>query len=166
MSTGSGEPPHALWRFSLDRYARNGVPPLCLSLQEEVGADVNLLLCALWLGSEGRLLSAGQAHALHAAAAPWHAEVVRPLRAVRRRLKGWEICPDAPREALRAQIQRQEIEAERLEQDMLFAVCATFEHPTADPRIAMAENLARVAAKAPKGPGDVATRAALAELCA
>lgn len=155
----------SLWHFSLDRYGRKGVPPLCLALQEETGADVNLLLCGLWLGSERRLLTDAQANSLNTIVAPWHNQVVRPLRAVRKRLKGWDVCPIEPREGLRAQIQQQEIEAERLEQDMLFSACAKMTFKDADPRIAMAENLAHMAAQAPRGPGDAATRASLVDLC-
>lgn len=156
-----------LWRFSLDRYRRAGVPPLCLALQEATGADVNLLLCALWLGSEGRPLSGAQARALRDAVAPWHDAVVRPLRSVRRRLKGWQICPDLPRERLRAEIQRQEIEAERLEQDLLFAACEGFDTAPSDADRAtlMAQNLDVIAALAPGGAGAAETCAALVDLC-
>ncbi|MEY8826947.1 TIGR02444 family protein [Sedimentitalea sp. XS_ASV28] len=163
---------HRFWRFSLGRYGQAEIPPLCLAIQEETGADVNLLLFGLWLGSEGRRISADEAARFAEAVAEWHTEVVRPLREVRRRLKGWQVCPDGPRETLRAGIQKWEIAAERLEQDMLYAL---FEdrvsmHPESyaadpDPAAAMAANLDRFSALAPQGAGKAKTRAALVALC-
>lgn len=161
---------HPFWRFSLDRYGRSGVPPLCLEIQEETGADVNLLLFGLWLGAEGWRISGAGAARCAEEVSTWHAEVVRPLRAVRRRLKGWPVCPDTPRETLRAGIQRWEIEAERLEQDMLFALYegllgASLLEVETDAAAAMRANLNIFAALAPKGRGRSDLRAALVECC-
>ena len=47
-------PDCAFWDFSLEAYARPGVAPACLDLQERHGADVNLLLFACWLSASGR----------------------------------------------------------------------------------------------------------------
>lgn len=157
------------WRFSLDRYGRRDVPPLCLALQEETGADVNLILFGLWLGSEGMSVTETGAARISAVVAEWHAEIVRPLRGVRRRLKGWQVCPDAPREALRAAIQKWEIEAERLEQDMLFSayeeLCITDSTAFAavpDRATAMAANVERFV---PGGPGVADLRQELVGFC-
>ncbi|MGH6960545.1 MAG: TIGR02444 family protein, partial [Dongiaceae bacterium] len=76
------------WDFSLALYGKPGATPALLGLQDRVGLDVNLLLYACWAGSQGRVLSAADLAAVEAAAAPWQAEIVRPLRALRRRLKG------------------------------------------------------------------------------
>ncbi|MBN9887854.1 TIGR02444 family protein [Salipiger abyssi] len=163
---------HPFWRFSLDRYGRSGVPPLCLEIQEETGADVNLLLFGLWLGSEGWCITGAGAGRCAEAVAAWHAEIVRPLRAVRRRLKGWQVCPDAPRETLRAGIQKWEIEAERLEQDMLFALYEgllvaepALIEAEPDRAAAMTANLDTFAALAPKGKGAAEPRDKLVALC-
>lgn len=90
----------------------------CLTLQERLGLDVNLLLFCLWAGRCGHRLEPGELSALQAAATPWHEAVVRPLRGVRRALKG---SGDPEREALRQRIKADELEAERLEQDLLHA---------------------------------------------
>jgi hypothetical protein len=46
----------------------------------------------------------------------WHAEIVRPLRGVRRRLKSGPLpTPDGASEAFRSRIKSIEIEAERIE---------------------------------------------------
>lgn len=106
-----------LWRFVLDVYGRDGVPQACLGLQDRRGQDVCLLLFALWAGAaRGRRLDGADLERLRAAAAPWHHEVVRGLRAVRKRLKsGPAPAPSPATEALRARVQAAEIEAERIE---------------------------------------------------
>lgn len=82
--TGPGT---AFWRFSLALYGRSGVADSCLKLQDEAGADVNLLLLGFWRAEQG-LAPWGEAEiaALGAAVAPVN-EVLRPFRAARRRLK-------------------------------------------------------------------------------
>lgn len=87
----------------------------CLELQERRGLDVNVLLFAAWAGAACgvRLSAAGLARA-DAAVASWRAEVVHPLRAVRRRVKG----EDA---ALYERLKDAELAAERMQQDRLFA---------------------------------------------
>jgi uncharacterized protein (TIGR02444 family) len=108
-----------LWRFSLDRYARPGVAPLCLRLQERHGADVNLLLLALWLASEGRAVR--QSDGPGALVAAWHEQTVRPLRLLRQTVKGWHLdgVPASRVEAFRRYIKAAELEAEHLEQEVL-----------------------------------------------
>ena len=43
----------AFWTFSLEFYRRKGVERALLQLQETAGADVNLLLLALWWAKLG-----------------------------------------------------------------------------------------------------------------
>ncbi|WP_029008834.1 TIGR02444 family protein [Azospirillum halopraeferens] len=105
------------WAFSLDFYGRPGVAGACLALQDRCGADVNLVLFALWAGGVcGAALDAGDLQRLRAAVGPWQAGVVGPLRAVRRHLKH-----DAAAAALREKVKALELEAERVEQDRLLA---------------------------------------------
>jgi uncharacterized protein (TIGR02444 family) len=104
------------WDYSLAVYERPGVAPACLALQDRHGLDVNILLFCCWAGQSGRALSAAEFDGLMAAVGPWHQGVVKPLRAVRRWLKGRE---DAGAQALRARIKVDELEAERLEQALL-----------------------------------------------
>ena len=107
-----------LWTFSLAVYDQPGVATACLGLQDRHGLDVNLLLYCCWAGVRGATLSAAQIRALQRAAAAWSAEVVQPLRAVRRRLKTER---DDEAQDLRAKVLQLEIEAERLEQARLLA---------------------------------------------
>lgn len=105
-----------LWDFSLAVYARPGVPAACLDLQDRLGMDVNVLLFAAWAGLAcGAGLSREALERIDSAVAPWRAEVVRPLRAVRRRVKG----EDAD---LYERLKAAELAAERTQQDRLFAL--------------------------------------------
>jgi uncharacterized protein (TIGR02444 family) len=105
-------PEESLWRFSLAVYGRPGVDAACIDLQDRLGADVNLLLLALWAGAVcGTRLADAELERLKSEAAAWHHPVVAPLRGVRRHLKGVEGA-----EAFRQTIKAAELEAERLEQ--------------------------------------------------
>ena len=78
----------APWSFALHVHAAPGVERFCLSLQDGLQADVNLLLCAAWCGATGRgLLGDADLARLDAAIAPLRDEVVARLRAARRWLK-------------------------------------------------------------------------------
>lgn len=101
---------NAFWEFSLEFHARPGVAPLCLALQDAHGVDVNIALLCCWLGEPMDAAALAEADAC---VAEWRAEVVRPLRGVRRWLKGRD-------EALRAEVAKQELAAEQREQAMLF----------------------------------------------
>jgi uncharacterized protein (TIGR02444 family) len=83
----TGLPDGEFWRFSLERYAVPGVAEACLALQDSAGADVNLILLALWLGGRGHRLAAADGERLAALAADWQGPIVTPLRSVRRHLK-------------------------------------------------------------------------------
>ncbi len=77
----------AFWRFSLALYGRPGVADSCLKLQDEAGADVNLLLLGFWRAEQGLApWTAAEIAALAAAIDPVNA-VLRPFRQARRGLK-------------------------------------------------------------------------------
>jgi len=100
-----------LWSFSLGTYARPGVEQACLTLQS---ADLNvcLLLCGLWLGQRGVACNEQRLQQLQSVAEPWDADVVRPLRALRRQWKA-VASEDTELKALREQVKALELEAER-----------------------------------------------------
>ncbi|MEN8198158.1 MAG: TIGR02444 family protein, partial [Pseudomonadota bacterium] len=94
------------------------VAPACLALQERHGFDVNFLLFCLWLGRDGPGAVDGQTIArLHETVAVWHTDIVRRLRAIRRRLKE-DLGPvdGGLAQGLRRRIQKIEIDAEHIEQ--------------------------------------------------
>src|SRR5215475_4261104 len=91
-----------LWPFALATYKTAGVADACLALQDRFGADVNLLLFAAWAGSLGFRLTADEAAKARDLVSPWHDEIVKPLRAIRKRMKsGPAPGPNAETEALR-----------------------------------------------------------------
>jgi uncharacterized protein (TIGR02444 family) len=105
------------WRFSLALYGKAGVPAACMRLQDECGADVNVLFYVLFLARACRLIDADDVDRIEALAAPWRDGIVRPLRSVRRALKAPpEHFQIEATQSLRAMVQRVELEAERLQQ--------------------------------------------------
>ena len=117
-------PEHPFWDFSLSTYGSAGVSEACLALQEAHGADVNILLFCAWAGCNGASLDRNQVEAACAAVNGWHREIVRPLRSVRQRLKtALDDCPPGDLQpALRARIQKIELDAEHIEQLRLAAL--------------------------------------------
>jgi uncharacterized protein (TIGR02444 family) len=131
----SGSP---FWRFSLRFYRQPGVADACIALQDGCGVDVNLLLFLLWLATAKRGVAHGDVEALYAKTVPWRDDVVAPLRTVRRKLKaGSALVEAAAAEFFRTRIKAVELEAERLQQEALFALAASLA-TTADPSTAAA----------------------------
>lgn len=125
-AAGVSRPGNPFWQFSLRLYRVPGVAPACLRLQDEAGADVNVLFFLLWNASRGARLSAATIAAADRQVAPWREAAVRPLRAVRRSLKDDGVLPDAAAaEAFRDRVKGLELEAERLQQEALFAFSQT-----------------------------------------
>ncbi|MEE8435964.1 MAG: TIGR02444 family protein [bacterium] len=106
------------WNFSLAVYNRPGVPEACLRLQDECGADVNLVLFILWQACEGREMTPRGVAEIEAAVGDWPAEVVRPLREVRRWLKKNPLADDRSG-ALRDEVKKLELDSERLQQERM-----------------------------------------------
>ena len=114
----------ALWPWAVQAYGREGAEALFLELQDSQGQSVCYLLWAAWMTADGR----GAVHGLliegAGIARAWEAEIIHPLRQVRRRLKA------ADAEALYDQVKAAEFDAER-------ALMATLEalapRPTGSP---------------------------------
>ena len=119
--------PNAFWRFSLHAYRLPGVEAACLALQDGWATDTNLLLYCCWLGSAGRPLDKRILRRAMAAVARLQAEVIQPLRQVRRGLKTTVRGPcrkDAAPD-LRKRIAAVELDLEYLEQCALFQLAQT-----------------------------------------
>jgi uncharacterized protein (TIGR02444 family) len=80
-------PAEPFWDYSLALYRQPAVEAACLDLQRRHGLDVNLLLLCCWLASRGVPVGCSEVTRLEARVQDWHAEVVRPLRALRQRLR-------------------------------------------------------------------------------
>jgi uncharacterized protein (TIGR02444 family) len=132
------------WRFSLQFYRLPGVADACIALQDEAGVDVNLLLFLLWNARMGRVLSRADVEALESRVAQWREGVVIPLRDVRRQLKSPPALVDkGAAEALRTRIKQAELEAERLQQEGLFALAQSspLGQPALSPEEAARDNV-------------------------
>lgn len=112
FATNSLENP--LWKYACQVYSQPGVEAALLELQDEHRADINLILQALWLASEGQ--------AWTTACIPidyykWMEEHVLPLRQMRRSMK-----VDWPKqEGFRQQVKKLELKAEQYALGLLFA---------------------------------------------
>jgi uncharacterized protein (TIGR02444 family) len=118
--SGRGSP---FWRFSLAFYRDEGVAQACLELQDDCGVDVNLLLFLLWMANTQRRLAVGEIRALNDRLSHWRAQVIEPLRAMRRMLKDdAPLIEPAKAESFRTRVKALELEAERLQQEAMYAL--------------------------------------------
>lgn len=112
----------SLWTFSERIYARPGVADALLRLQNERGADVNLLLYCTWHAASGRgVLSRADLAALDEALRPWREAIIGPLRALRQRIKqepalsGLPMAGDARDKVLAAELASEQVAQQLLE---------------------------------------------------
>ena len=113
----------ALWRFSLEFYSRPGVSEALIALQDRAGRDVNLMLFVLWLGASGRgRLTDEELEIADRMVRPITAEIVVPLRVLRRKLKA-DTDPDIQR--LREGVKALELAAERIVQRHLARIAGS-----------------------------------------
>jgi uncharacterized protein (TIGR02444 family) len=141
------------WDFSLTVYGGDGVEDECLDLQERLTLDVNLLLFAAYTGAvEGLLLDSQDIAAVNSAIAGWHGDVVRALRRARHALKPASTDANNPLQeassTLRSQVKIIELQAERIEQAILWqwSRVALAGRPRIDRTQALAANLGGVLA--------------------
>ena len=109
-----------LWQFSLAFYPK--VKSLCLQWQDELGANVNLLLLLCYLEQQQLSFSGADLPQLAAALDTFSSRFTRPLRALRQN------SVTAPLSATQQQILKQtllhaELELEKLEQQLLLEHC-------------------------------------------
>ena len=130
------------WRFSLNFYRQAGVAEACIALQDDCGVDVNLMLFMLWLAAGGRQLSTDNIRELDAAVRAWRELTIVPIRDVRRKLKAAPTMLEAGKqEAFRTKIKALELEAERLQQEALYASRSSLPGNAAQPAAAAPANL-------------------------
>lgn len=137
--------PHPFWRFSLRVYRAPGVQAACLALQDDHGADVNLVLLCAFAGHDGRSLDRRRLRQAMARVGDWQTAVIAPVRAARRALKRHP-PPDAQAaQELRKRILGVELELEYVEQSMLADLLARWPAPLrrSAPRGAIEANLLR-----------------------
>lgn len=111
------------WRFSVKFYAEPGVAPACIELQDQAGVDVNLLFFLLWNATQGHALDRADVAGLDRTFGVWRGMAVVPLRELRRALKSppSAVTPEVA-EGFRTRIKAVELEAERLQQEAMYAL--------------------------------------------
>ena len=139
-------PANPFWDYALELYQRQGVEAACLDLQQRHGLDVNVVLFCCWLARCGIAVDEASVGRIAEITEAWQEQFVRPLRAVRNRLKRTlaEPQPGSIAErwpelaaALRRRALALEIDGERLEQ-LLLAELAADLATTAMPGVALA----------------------------
>ena len=162
-------PANPFWRFSLRTWRIPGVQRACLALQDQCGADVNLLLLCGWTGRSGRELDQRSLRLAIDCIGAWQSDVVAPVRLARRGLKQQRAAAQAVALPFRQRLQALELELERAEQDLLADLVSQWPPPVAaaPPRQAIAANLAgylRLLAT-PAGPDALAQLACIIDAC-
>jgi uncharacterized protein (TIGR02444 family) len=109
-------PSAEFWDWAVAAYARPGVQPLLLGLQDAHGQSVPFLLWGGWLEVSGRSPPRAVLAEAAALAGQWESAVIGPLRGVRRHLQG------AGADPLRRQVEAAELEAERALMEALAAL--------------------------------------------
>ena len=109
------------------------------------GVDVNLLLFLFWLAAGGRQLAADEVKKLDDQVRDWRNLTIIPIRDARRKLKGAAtLVEPGKQEAFRTKVKAVELEAERLQQEALYAF--TQSGPLGTPALPPAAARANVAA--------------------
>lgn len=138
--------PNAFWSYSLRLYRAPAVAKACLALQEQWGADVNLILYCCWLGRAGRALDKRSLRIAITAASRWQAEVIRPVRQARHSLKKPPYgVPDTWVVPLRKRLGALELDLEYLEHRLLASVAQALppKKRANSPEVATMASLAR-----------------------
>ena len=106
------------WNYFATLYAEPGTAQALLARQDEQGLDVVLHLFGRWAEHRGQPLDDAALAEADALVRGWREEVVRPLRALRRKFKGLDA--DATRLAVVvADLHAAELAAERAELEQL-----------------------------------------------
>jgi uncharacterized protein (TIGR02444 family) len=114
----------AFWTFALNLYSDQRLSEVFLRLQDFHSADVTIVLLLLWLAAWGRALDVAELSLLNAELDSWRQDVVKPLRQVRRFLKNASVKFDgAAVQELRLGIKHSELEAERIQMQLLSKLC-------------------------------------------
>ena len=130
--TASAPQTNPFWTFSLGYYRGAGVSEACLELQDNCGVDVNVVLFLLWQATQKRQFAATQVKALAEKMGPWQIDVIGPIRGLRRMLKGnAPLLDKGSAELFRTKIKAIELEAERLQQEAMYAMAAGMMSETA-----------------------------------
>ena len=122
MACKDGNLNNLFWKFSLKFYAQPKVASNLISLQDDLGVDVNLILCCFWSADRSfPVLSQHIINDLSAIVEDWNVSVIKPLRSVRLGIKYLESNKYIKiRERIRGHAKDLELSAEQFEQMMIY----------------------------------------------
>lgn len=103
------------WKYAVNLYGLRGVTNVCLTLQDNLGLNVNLLLLLCYAEKHHLQLSGQDIETLAQSVDRWHQQYTHPLRLIRRQLA---LDDGAPTAAKRATFDA-EMELEKVEQKLL-----------------------------------------------
>ena len=107
------------WQFSLALYPK--VKTLCLQWQDELGANVNLLLLLCYLEQRQLSLNPMQIAQMSASLQQFSAQFTQPLRALRRQHS--DMLTTEQQQQLKQALLAAELSLEQLEQQLLLQHC-------------------------------------------
>lgn len=107
------------WQFSLKQWQNKNLQQQLLSLQNDQGYRVNLLLISMWLSFEYKDIRPHLKN-LVSKSSQWHEQVVSPIRKARQ-----AVPSPLPQQSLslKTQLQACELQAEQIEQAILYQAC-------------------------------------------
>lgn len=88
-------PESLFWNYSCQLFAQPAVADACLHMQNDIDADVNLLLFCCWAGDHHYPLNETDIGHLIKASEPWQTAIIRPLRDARKLMKNQIIAMPA-----------------------------------------------------------------------
>lgn len=110
----------ALEKFTRRLYSSEGVEPRLIALQDEYNLNITLLLFVAWVNRDGNAVTRADINELWCGLMAWDSDVIKPLRAVRRRMKSRPDLAFGPTsDALRARVKACEIDGELIMLDEL-----------------------------------------------
>jgi uncharacterized protein (TIGR02444 family) len=80
-------PDSELWTFSEQTYALPEVEDICLKLQNNFEADINIIFYCIWIAKKSITLNSDDACLLIKTAEPWQKNILKPLRDARKMMK-------------------------------------------------------------------------------
>ena len=121
------------WAWANDVYARPGVADSLISGQDNAGLNVNMMLWACWSATAFDDIPESAMRSAMGALAEWSDTVTAPLRAARRGAKPFEGQSGFQKAAaLRNAIKSAELDAERIEIEILEDLAALYLTPSSE----------------------------------
>lgn len=127
------EPPDVFWTWAGGAYARPGAADSLIAAQDAAQFNVNIMLWACWTATRFDAAPDAAIHQAIESVAAWNDGVTKRLRATRRAISPFRERADfAGAEALRQAIKHAELDAERIEINILDRLAFQFLTPTDD----------------------------------